>query len=134
MANILDIEGIGPVYAEKLKGIGIRTVEKLLEEGKTKKGRIKIAETAGVSEKLVLTWVNHADLFRIKGIASQYAELLEAAGVDSVPELAQRRADNLAEKMEEVNAQKKLVRLTPGLKRVESWIEQAKKLDRVVTH
>lgn len=134
MASILDIEGIGPVYAEKLKGIGIRTVEKLLEEGKTKKDRIKIAETAGVSEKLVLTWVNHADLFRIKGIASQYAELLEAAGVDSVPELAQRRADNLAEKMEEVNAQKKLVRLTPGLKRVESWIEQAKKLDRVVTH
>lgn len=134
MANILDIEGIGPVYAEKLKEIGIRTAEKLLEEGKTKKGRIKIAETAGVSEKLVLTWVNHADLFRIKGIASQYAELLEAAGVDSVPELAQRRADNLAEKMEEVNAEKKLVRLTPGLKRVESWIDQAKKLDRVVTH
>ncbi len=134
MASIIDIEGIGGVYAEKLKGIGIHTVEKLLQEGATKKGRIRLAQEAGVSEKLILTWTNHADLFRIKGVASQYSELLEAAGVDTVVELAQRRPDNLHAKMLEVNAAKRLVRRPPALSMVESWVKQAAKLPRVMEY
>lgn len=134
MANISDIEGIGPAYAEKLGGIGIGTVAKLLERGATKKGREEIAASADVSEKLVLEWVNRADLARVKGIGSEYADLLEAAGVDSVPELAQRNPANLAAKMEEVNRAKSLVRQVPVESEVERWVAQAKELDRIVTH
>lgn len=134
MAKIADIEGIGPAYAEKLGAIGIGSVEALLEMGASKKGRESIAETAGVSEKLVLEWVNRADLARVKGIGSEYADLLEAAGVDSVPELAQRNAANLAAKMVEVNMAKSLVRQVPVESEIERWIEQAKALGRVVTH
>lgn len=134
MANIRDIEGIGDVYAGKLEEMGINTVEKLLEEGAGKSGRQKIAESTGLSEHQVLEWVNRPDLARIKGIGSEYADLLEAAGVDSVPELAQRNADNLQAKMEEVNEAKNLVRRTPSQSEVQDWVEQAKGLDRVVTH
>ena len=112
MGKIIDIEGIGPAYAEKLTAVGITTVEALLEKGAHKKDRTSIAETAGISEKLILRWVNCADLFRIKGIGSEYADLLEAAGVDTVMELAQRNAANLTQKMKEVNEEKKLVRQT----------------------
>jgi predicted flap endonuclease-1-like 5' DNA nuclease len=134
MAKLTTIEGIGPAYEEKLKGAGIDTCEELLEKGATKAGRAEIVEKSGIDASRILRFVNHADLCRIKGVGGEYAEILEAAGVDSVPELAQRNAANLAAKMEEVNAEKKLVRQVPSAKLVEGWVEQAKSLPRVVTH
>jgi predicted flap endonuclease-1-like 5' DNA nuclease len=106
MAQIEDIEGIGPQYAEKLKGAGISTVEKLLETGATSKGRDELATKTGINSKSILTWVNHGDLCRIKGVAGQFSELLEAAGVDTVPELAQRNAENLQTAMAKTNDEK----------------------------
>lgn len=134
MSALSDIEGIGEVYASKLNGIGVSSIEKLLEMGGTKKGRQTLAEQAGVSEKLILNWVNRADLARIKGVSTQYADLLEAAGVDSVPELAQRNAHNLHAAMADVNESKKLVRQLPSDSQVTDWIEQAKQLPRAVSH
>lgn len=134
MTKLLDVEGIGPVYAEKLKAGGIPTVEALLEMGATPKGRVEISEKAGISPAQILRWVNHVDLFRIKGVAGQYAELLEAAGVDTVPELAQRNAANLHQKLAETNQEKKRVRQLPTRTQVESWVEQAKKLPRIITY
>jgi len=134
MANIRDIEGIGDAYAEKFEAAGVKTVEGLLEAGASKSGREDLAEKTEINEKLILEWVNRADLARVKGIGSEYADLLEASGVDSVPELAQRNAENLAAKMEEVNAEKNLVRRVPSEKEVEDWISQAKDLPKVVTH
>jgi len=134
MAKIQAIEGIGASYEAKLKEVGIEKVEQLLEAAATKKGRTKLSEDTGISEKLILTWVNHADLFRVKGIGPQYAELLEAAGVDSVPELANRNAANLLDKMKEINSSKELVRGLPALKQVENWILRAKDLPKVVKH
>ncbi len=134
MAKLDYVEGIGPVYQEKLTTAGIATIEGLLEAGKSKKGRQALAERTDISEKLILEWVNHADLMRIKGVGSEYADLLEEAGVDTVPELAMRRADNLTKKMEEVNAEKKLVRRVPALKMVEKWVAQAKELPRIVEY
>lgn len=134
MANIKDIEGIGPAYGEKLEAAGVKTDSALLEQGASKKGREMIAEKTGISEKMILEWVNRADLARIKGIGSEYADLLEASGVDSVPELAQRNAANLHAKMVEVNESKSLVRAMPSESQVSDWVEQAKGLDRVVTH
>ena len=128
------IEGIGDVYREKLRAAGIRNVEDLLDKGHSAAGRQEIAATAGVSEKLVLRWVNMADLYRIHGIGKEYAELLEAAGVDTVPELAQRIPANLLEKMTASNAQKNMVRRLPVLSQVESWVAQAKSLPRVMTY
>ena len=132
--SIIAIEGIGEAYTQKLKEAGLRTVEALLEKGKTETGRQAIAEQTGISGKLVLEWVNHADLFRIKGVGPQYSDLLEAAGVDTVVELALRKPENLTQKMAEVNAAKKLVRKLPVQAQVEDWIEQAKRLPRVVTY
>ena len=134
MAKLSDIEGIGKKYAAKLSKAGIGSLEKLLERGCVKKGRKEIAETCGVSEKLILEWVNRADLSRIKGVSTQYADLLECAGVDTVPELAQRNAANLQAKMDEVNAAKKLVRQLPAVSQVEKWVLQAKELPRVISH
>ncbi len=134
MAKLSDIEGIGEAYAEKLKTAGVTTLEKLLTMCCNKKGRHEVAEKSGVSEKLILGWVNRADLSRVKGISTQYADLLEFAGVDTIPELAQRNAENLQAKMEEVNEEKKLVRKVPVLSQVESWVEQAKELPRMITH
>lgn len=134
MAPIKSIEGIGPKYEAKLKELGIKNVENLLEIAANKKGREKLSEDTGISEKMILTWVNHADLFRIKGIGTQYSELLEAAGVDSVPELANRKPENLLIKMTEVNEEKKLVRGLPLLKQVQKWVAQAKELPKVVSH
>lgn len=132
--KIIEIEGIGEVYAEKLKAIGIDTVEDLLEKGKTRTGRKKIEEETGISGKLILKWVNHADLMRIKGVGPEYSELLEAAGVDTVKELRNRNASNLYQKLVEVNEQKKLVRALPTEKEVADWIEQAKQLPPMVEY
>jgi predicted flap endonuclease-1-like 5' DNA nuclease len=134
MAQIEDIEGIGPQYAEKLKAAGINTVEKLLESGATAKGRDELATQTSISTKLILTWVNHADLFRIKGVAGQFSELLEAAGVDTVPELAQRNADNLQKALAQTNDEKHLAKTTPSLSQVTAWIDEAKTLPKVVQH
>ena len=128
------IEGIGEVYRQKLRQAGITNVDELLEKGSTVQGRKEIVEATGISDKLILRWVNMADLYRIKGIGQEYAELLEAAGVDTIPELAQRVPANLLEKMAAANAQKKMVRRLPDLSQVESWVEQAKSLPRVVTY
>ena len=132
--KIIDIQGIGPVYAEKLNAIGIETVDQLLEKGADPKGRQAIEEATGIRHDLVLTWVNHADLFRVKGIGPQFAELLEAAGVDTVKELRNRNAANLAAKMAEVNEEKHLTRRTPVEKEIQKFIDIAKELEPKVTH
>jgi predicted flap endonuclease-1-like 5' DNA nuclease len=134
MAKLTDIEGVGPVYSQKLKAASVSTTDALLKKGATAKGRQAIANKSGISGKLILRWVNHADLFRLDGVAGEYAELLEAAGVDTVPELAQRNAENLYQKLVEVNEAKKLVRVVPVQTQVEQWVEQAKNLPRIVTH
>jgi len=128
------IEGIGDVYRQTLRQAGITNVDELLEKGSTVQGRKEIVDKTGISEKLLLRWVNMADLYRIKGIGQEYAELLEAAGVDTVPELAQRVPANLLEKMTAANAQKKMVRRLPDLSQVESWVAQAKSLPRVINY
>ena len=134
MKKLTEIEGIGASYAEKLQRAGIASIKDLLEKGSSPKGRKEVAENADVSDKLLLRWVNMADLFRIKGVGEEYADLLEAAGVDTVPELGQRNSENLHKKMEEVNEAKKLVRRVPNLKEVTGWVEQAKTLPRKVTY
>jgi predicted flap endonuclease-1-like 5' DNA nuclease len=134
MASLVDIEGIGPAYAEKLAGQGLKTTEALLAAGGTAKGRQELEAATGISAASILKWVNRADLFRVKGIGTQYSDLLEAAGVDTVAELAQRRADNLTAKMAEVNAQKNLVRQLPTEGQVAAWIEAAKALPKAVTY
>lgn len=132
--KITDIEGIGPAFAEKLANANIRSVGKLLESGSTKSGRKSIAEASGVDEGKVLDWVNMADLFRVKGIAGQFAELLKASGVDTIKELRNRNAANLHAKLAEVNQAKKLTRVVPSQKMVEKFIDQAKQLDPKVTY
>jgi predicted flap endonuclease-1-like 5' DNA nuclease len=134
MAKLEKVEGIGEVYAEKLRGAGIETTDSLLEAGKTPKGRKELEEKSGIGGKLILEWVNHLDLFRIKGVGEEYADLLEAAGVDTVPELAQRNAGNLYAKMIEVNEEKELVRRLPTQDQVSGWVNQAKDLPRVITY
>lgn len=134
MANILEIEGIGRGYREKLMAYGITTVERLLKAGASPSGRSAIADGTGISKSLVLEWVNHADLWRIKGVSEEYSDLLEEAGVDTVVELAQRNAENLYAKIKEVNMEKKLVRRLPSARQVTNWISQAKGLARVVTY
>lgn len=134
MTKIIDVEGIGPKYAEILANEGIKTVEGLLKAGAKSNDRKKLADSTQISEKLVLEWVNLADLFRIKGIGEEYSDLLEEAGVDTVPELAQRNPENLMLKLADVNGQKKLVRRLPVLSQVESWVKQAKELPRVIEY
>ncbi len=132
--KIEDIEGVGPAYGAKLRAAGCRSVGHLLDMGCTKQGRKKIAEKTGLSESNILKWVNHADLFRVKGVASQYAELLECAGVDTVKELRNRNADNLAAAMADINKAKRLVRNVPSAKVVAGWVAQAKILAPMVKH
>lgn len=128
------IEGIGEVYAEKFRAAGVPTVEVLLEKAATKKGRMALAEATGISEKLVLKFANHADLMRIKGIGGQFAELLEAAGVDTVKELRHRKAANLAAAIAEVNEERHLVGRVPSEKEVAKMIDQANNLEPVMTY
>ena len=132
--DIKDIEGIGPSYAAKLASADITTTDDLLTRCCDTKGRTDVSTKTGVGEGVLLKWANMADLMRIKGVGSEYSELLEAAGVDTVKELGTRNADNLTAKMKEVNATRKLTRATPTLKSVASWIEQAKTLPPLITH
>ena len=134
MAKIVDIEGIGPIYANKLVEAGVRTTGALLKAGATPKGRQALVEKTGIAHALILEWVNLADLFRIKGVGEEYSDLLEEAGVDTVKELAQRNADNLYTKIVEVNASKELVRKLPSSKQVADWVAQAKALPRAVEY
>lgn len=132
--KIESIEGIGPSYAEKLRAAGIRSTGELLKKGAAKKGRKALAETTEISETLILEWVNLADLMRIKGIGEEYSDLLEEAGVDTIKELRNRNPQNLHAAILEVNTAKKLVRRPPALALVQDWVEQAKKLDPMVTY
>ena len=132
--KIIDIEGVGEVYAEKLIAAGIETVDQLLDRCAAPKGRAELAEATGISEKLILRWTNHADLFRIKGIGPQFAELLEAAGVDTVKELRHRVEANLAAKLLEVNAEKHLTRSVPVESELQRMIDQAKELEPRVSY
>ena len=134
MTNLKLIEGIGEVYAAKLLEAGLVTTEALLGKGATPEGRQEIAEKTGINIHKILEWVNRADLFRIKGVAEEYSDLLENAGVDTVPELAQRNPTNLLTKMTAVNAEKKLVRRLPTQNEVNRWVEHAKVLPRKVTY
>ncbi len=132
--GISEIEGIGPAYAEKLKNEGLSTVEAYLEKAATKKGREEVAKATGISDALILKWANHADLFRIKGVAGQFAELLEAAGVDTVKEFRNRNAANLKVKMDEINAEKKLTGRVPSESQLQDMIDIAKSLEPKVSH
>lgn len=132
--KVIDIEGVGAAYAEKLAASGIVTTEQLLEKCAAPAGRKALAEETGISEKVVLRWTNHADLFRVKGVGPQFAELLEAAGVDTVKELAHRNAENLAAKIVEVNAEKNLVNRVPVASEIQKMVDCAKELPGVLTY
>ena len=134
MANIKEIEGIGPAYEEKLQKAGITTTEALLKKGATRSGRKSVAEASGLSEGQVLSFVNMSDLMRVKGVGSEFAELLHAAGVDTLKELRNRNAANLHAALEETNAKKKLTRRVPSLDMVEDFVAQAKKATPIVTY
>lgn len=134
MTSLIAIEGIGPKNAEKLGRAGVRSVEALLEKGGAVKGRKALSIEAGISEALILEWVNRADLFRVPGLGEEYSDLLENAGVDTVVELSKRRADNLRAAMLEANERKNLVRRMPSVEMVEGWIKAAKSLPRAVEY
>jgi predicted flap endonuclease-1-like 5' DNA nuclease len=136
MANkkIEEIEGIGPKLGEKFVAAGVKDTDGLLEQGATRAGRAKLAEATGLSESRILGFVNMADLFRVKGVGGEFAELLVAAGVDTVKELATRNAANLAEKLAEVNQQKKLTRRVPTATQLEDWVKQAAGLPARIEH
>ena len=132
--KVVDIEGVGATYAEKLAAAGINKVDELLPKCAAPAGGKALAEETGISDKLILKWANHADLIRIHGVGPQFAELLEAAGVDTVKELRHRNAENLAAKMEEVNAEKNLVNRVPSVKEIAKMIEEAASLEVVLTY
>ena len=132
--KIIDIQGVGPVYAEKLKAAGVNKVSQLLEKGKTAKGRKELETTTGIRHDLILTWVNHADLFRINGVGPQFAELLEASGVDTVKEFAHRNAENLVKTMNEVNEKEHRTKRVPTVAEVQKMIDQAKELPAEVKY
>ncbi len=132
--KIVDVEGVGPAYAEKLTAAGVVTTDDLLEKGATVKGRAGLEEATGIRHDLILTWVNHVDMMRLKGVGSEYSDLLEAAGVDSPAELSHRVPANLAAKLAEVNEAKKLVRQLPSETVVAGWIKEAADLPKVVEH
>ena len=132
--KISQIEGIGEAYARQLEAVGVNTVEQLLEKCSSKKGRTLLADETGISEKLILKWTNHADLFRIKGVAGQFAELLEAAGVDTVKEFRHRVASNLHIKLVEINDERNICNRVPSVFELERMIVQAKELPPVLTY
>jgi predicted flap endonuclease-1-like 5' DNA nuclease len=132
--KIIDIEGVGDVYAEKLIAAGITKPEELLNKCASPAGRKALAEETGIADGLILKWTNHADLFRIKGVGPQFSELLEAAGVDTVKELRNRNPENLAAKVLEINEQKHLVRRVPVVKEIIKMVNQAKELPPMMTY
>lgn len=132
--RIEDVEGIGPAYAQKLIAAGVETTDGLLEHGSAAAGRSRLAATTGLEEDQLLEWVNHADLMRVPGVGSEYSDLLEAAGVDSPKELAQRNPANLTGALAAANERSALVRQLPAESVVSGWIDAAKTLDRRVTH
>jgi predicted flap endonuclease-1-like 5' DNA nuclease len=131
---ITDIEGIGPQFADRLKGLRIRTTSRLLEAAKSPRGRKALAESTGIEPKRILKWANLADMMRIKGVGEEYSELLEAAGVDTVRELKHRNPKKLAQAMAEANAKRKLVRLLPSEKAITRWIAEAKSLPMKISY
>jgi predicted flap endonuclease-1-like 5' DNA nuclease len=134
MTKLVDIEGVGPAYVSKLEAAGVKDADALLKMGAAPKGRKELAQKSGVDETLILKWINRVDLARVKGIGSEYADLLEASGVDTVVELGNRKPENLVNKMAEVNEAKKLVRKLPTLTQVEDWVKQAKDLPRAISY
>lgn len=134
MAKLTEIEGIGDTYAAKLAAQGIDSQADLLDRCCTRGGRERVSQDCDISPTLILKWTNRADLARIKGVGEEYADLLECAGVDTVPELAQRNPENLHAKMEEVNQEKNLVRAMPSAGQVAGWVDEANQLDRVIEY
>lgn len=132
--KIIDIEGIGNVNAKKLVEAGINTVDDLLQKAKNPAGRKTLEETTGISGKSILKWTNHADLMRINGVGPQFSELLEAAGVDTVKELKHRIAENLQQKLEEINNKRNLVNRVPSVSEVQKMIDQAKELPAIMEY
>ena len=134
MAKLADIEGVGRVNAAKLQKAGVRSTDSLLKKGGTRKGREEIVKLSRIDKDLILQWVNHVDLYRIKGVGSEFADLLEAAGVDTVVELSKRDAKKLAETLATVSAKGNLTNRVPTVKMVKGWVAQAKKLARAVSY
>lgn len=140
MARIEDIEGVGPAMGEKLRAVGIRSTGALLKKAASAAGRKTLSEQTGIGSGPILEWVNRADLMRVRGVGSEYSDLLEAAGVDTVKELRNRNAENLAAKMIEINdeairkTKKSIVRRTPAISEVERWVNHAKTLDPAITY
>ena len=134
MTRLAEVEGIGEKYAQKLKEAGVGSTRVLLEKGAKAKSRRELAKISGINGKLILEWVNHIDLFRVRGVSSEYADLLEEAGIDTVRELAQRKAANLYQKLVLVNQKKRLVRRLPTQAQVSNWIDQARQLPGIVTY
>ncbi len=134
MPKIIDVEGIGPVYAKKLAKVGIKTTDALLKKGATPAGRKELEKTTGIGHTQILDWVNFVDLYRIKGIGSEYSDLLERAGVDTVVELSKRVPENLLAKIAEINKAKKIVRKLPAISQLKKWIAEAKKLPKVIKY
>jgi len=134
MAKLEAIEGVGPAYAEALRNAGIGSTDSLLEKGATPNGRKEIAKAASIRDGLILEWVNHVDLYRIKGVGPQYADLLEEAGVDTVVELSRRDPQKLFEKLAAVNVEKNCVNKLPAQSQVKTWVEQAKRLPRKIKY
>ena len=132
--KIDEIEGIGPAYAAKLNEAGIKTTDDFLKMCCDAKGRDAAAAKTGISESLILSWANMADLMRVNGVGRQYAEILHAAGVDTIKELRTRNAENLAAKMKEVNDAKKLAKACPSEKVVQGWVDKAKTMEPLITH
>ncbi len=132
--KVIDVEGIGPTYAGQLEGVGVKTTDDLLERGASEKGREELEKATGIGHTLILKWVNRVDLYRINGIGSEYSDLLEVAGVDTVPELAQRNPANLTETLAEANASRNLVRRLPTVEMVTAWVAEAKSLPRIVNY
>ena len=132
--KIETIEGIGKVMGDKLRASGVADTSALLAKTSKPKDREALAAKTGISGKLILKFANRADLMRVNGVGEEYADLLEAAGVDTVPELAQRQAQNLFDALTKTNTEKKLVRQTPSLSAVKGWIAAAKDMPRVLQY
>jgi predicted flap endonuclease-1-like 5' DNA nuclease len=129
-----EVEGIGPVFAKRLRAAGVRSIRGLLEKGMDSKGRKEIAASVKTTPKQVLEWVNRADLFRVKGVGEQYSDLLEKAGVDTSVELAKRDPAKLHAALAKAGAKAQVVGQLPSAKRVAAWVKHAKTLKRVITH